>query len=268
MPLTLDRAPECILWGMKQYSDHAASAMQIGEVAKRTALTVDAIRFYERRTLLPKPPRTQGRFRLYSNDDVARLRFITNMQGLGFSLREIGQLLELREHHQEACHEVRDLLATKLKKVRSKIGELKKLERELALDLRKCSRELEAAKKHAPASCPILRTAANGKAARFMLIELLYVPGCPNHQPALSRLRTVLESRGIDAQIRETAIRNETAARAQRFPGSPTIRINGVDTEEHSQQSFGIACRLYSGGTGLPSEEALRRTIAAAARRE
>ena len=50
--------------------------MQIGEVAKLTALTVDAIRFYERRALLPKAPRTAGRFRLYTNSDVARLGFI------------------------------------------------------------------------------------------------------------------------------------------------------------------------------------------------
>ena len=64
--------------------------MQIGEVAKRTALSVDAIRLYERRALLPKAVRTEGRFRLYGNDDVARLRFITAMQGLGFSLLSSG----------------------------------------------------------------------------------------------------------------------------------------------------------------------------------
>jgi DNA-binding transcriptional MerR regulator len=54
--------------------------MRIGEVTK---LTVDAIRFYERRALLPKAPRTAGRFRLYTNDDVGRLRSIRQMQGLG-----------------------------------------------------------------------------------------------------------------------------------------------------------------------------------------
>jgi DNA-binding transcriptional MerR regulator len=86
-----------------------ASTMQIGEAAKRTALTVDAIRFYEKRSLLPKPPRTAGRFRLYGDDDVARLDFIRQMQGLGFSLREVRQLLDLRGHPLNACHEVRDL---------------------------------------------------------------------------------------------------------------------------------------------------------------
>ena len=104
---------------MSMDDDSLHATMQIGGVAKLTALSVDAIRFYERRALLPKPPRTAGRFRLYTNQDVERLDFIRRMQGLGFSLREIRQLLDLREHHREACHEVRDLLKTKLVNVRS-----------------------------------------------------------------------------------------------------------------------------------------------------
>jgi DNA-binding transcriptional MerR regulator len=142
--------------------DHAPSTMQIGEVAKLTALTVDAIRFYERRALLPKAPRTPGRFRLYTSDDVCRLGFIRQMQGLGFSLTEIKQLLELREHHLDACLEVRDLLKTKLGKVHSKIRELEKLEHELALDLHKCNRELKRRQRRTPRTCPIL-ISPNGK---------------------------------------------------------------------------------------------------------
>jgi MerR HTH family regulatory protein len=66
-----------------------AIAIQIGEAAKRTSLSIDAIRFYERRALLPKPDRTEGRFRLYTEDDLLRLQFIREMQSLGFSLNEI-----------------------------------------------------------------------------------------------------------------------------------------------------------------------------------
>jgi hypothetical protein len=61
--LTLDHSPECILYDMQVHSRPSAS-MQIGEAAKLSALTVDAIRFYERRALLPKAPRTAGRFRV------------------------------------------------------------------------------------------------------------------------------------------------------------------------------------------------------------
>ena len=68
--------------------------MQIGEVAKRTSLTVDAIRFYEKRRLLPKAVRSAGRFRLYGEGTIERLHFIQQMQGLGFSLREVGELTD------------------------------------------------------------------------------------------------------------------------------------------------------------------------------
>ncbi|MGA7380026.1 MAG: heavy metal-responsive transcriptional regulator [Terriglobales bacterium] len=149
-------------FNMPQVLEHTTSTMQIGEVAKLTALTVDAIRFYERRALLPKAPRTAGRFRLYTNDDVGRLGFIRQMQGLGFSLSEIKQLLELREHHLDACLEVRDLLKTKLEKVHSKIRELGQLEHELALDLHKCNRELKHRQRRTPRKCPIL-ISSNGK---------------------------------------------------------------------------------------------------------
>jgi DNA-binding transcriptional MerR regulator len=153
---------------MPQGSDRVASTMQIGEVAKRTALSVDAIRFYERRALLPKALRSAGRFRLYSGDDVARLAFIREMQGLGFSLGEIRQLLDLREHRLDACHQVRDLLKMKLEKARSKIRDLQRLERELALDLRKCHRELKHRERHAPRTCPVLTSSnASRKKERF-----------------------------------------------------------------------------------------------------
>jgi DNA-binding transcriptional MerR regulator len=130
--------------------------MQIGEAAKRACLTVDAIRFYERRALLPKAVRTMGRFRLYGPDDVARLQFIRQMQSLGFSLREVKQLLDLRSSKVEACGSVRELLQAKLNAIRAKLRELQTLEKELAADLRRCNRELDHRKQHNPCACPVL----------------------------------------------------------------------------------------------------------------
>jgi MerR family transcriptional regulator, copper efflux regulator len=112
-------------------------AMQIGEVAKRTSLTVDAIRFYEKRKLLPKAVRSIGRFRLYGAGTIERLRFIQQMQGLGFSLREVGELIQLRERKVDACESVKELLGAKLIHVRAKLQELRHLESELETDLRK-----------------------------------------------------------------------------------------------------------------------------------
>ena len=136
--------------------------MQIGEVARRASLSVDAIRFYERRKLLPKAVRTEGRFRLYTEDAVARLRFIQQMQGLGFSLKEVGELLKLREREVEACESVKELLKGKLASVRSKLADLRQLESELVADLRKCNRELNHRRRHAPSPCPVLEEAATG----------------------------------------------------------------------------------------------------------
>ncbi len=101
-----------------------------------------------------------------------------------------------------------------------------------------------------------------------MLIEVLYVPGCPNHEPALNRLRTVLQSAAVSAPIQEIEVTDEAMARLLQFPGSPTIRINGRDAEPSRQESFGLACRLYPGGKGLPSEETLRRATSAARKEE
>ena len=64
------------------------SAIQIGEAAQQTKLSVDTIRFYERKTLIPRASRTMGQFRLYTADDVARLTFIKQMQGLGSHCRK------------------------------------------------------------------------------------------------------------------------------------------------------------------------------------
>lgn len=97
-----------------------------------------------------------------------------------------------------------------------------------------------------------------------MRIEVLYVPGCLNHQPAVDRLRNALRSEAVDVPIQEVPVSDEATARFLRFPGSPTVRINGQDAEPNGQQSFGLTCRLYPGGGGLPSVEALHGAISVA----
>src|SRR5216683_664779 len=79
---------------------------------------------------------------------------------------------------------------------------------------------------------------------RVMLIEVFYVPGCPNHQPAVRRLRKVLRLQAVNVSVHEIPVTDDLAARALRFPGSPTVRIDGVDAEPVEQQPFGLTCRL------------------------
>ncbi len=127
--------------------------MQIGTVGKRVGLSVDAIRFYERNALLPRPSRTQGGFRQYGESDVETLGFIRRVQNLGFTLREIGDLLELRRSRLQPCAPVRRRLEEKLADVRRKVSDLQKLEQELRLALRSCTKELRKRSAH----CPILK---------------------------------------------------------------------------------------------------------------
>ena len=110
--------------------------MQIGVVAKKIGLSVDAIRFYERNALLPRPPRTQGGFCQYGETDVETLAFIRRVQGLGFKLSEIRGLLNLRASRLPPCAPVRRRLQEKLADVQRKLAELHKLESELRLALR------------------------------------------------------------------------------------------------------------------------------------
>ncbi len=127
--------------------------MQIGMVAKKVGVSVDAIRFYEHNGLLRQAPRTEGGFRTYGEDDVEALAFVRRVQGLGFKLSEIRGLLSLRGNRLQPCAPVKRRLEEKLADVQRKLADLHKLEHELRLALRSCKNEL----RKRPAHCPILR---------------------------------------------------------------------------------------------------------------
>ena len=136
--------------------------MQIGIVAKKIGLSVDAIRFYERNALLPQPPRTPGGFRRYTESDVGTLAFIRRAQSLGFKLSEIRGLISLRGSRMQPCAAVRHRLVEKLADVKRKLADLQKLEHELRLALRGCNKELH----KRPAHCPILRETSGSNRKR------------------------------------------------------------------------------------------------------
>jgi DNA-binding transcriptional MerR regulator len=136
--------------------------MQIGTVAKRIGLSADAIRFYERSALLPLAPRTNGGFRQYGEGEVETLLFIGRVQGLGFTLEEIRDLLGMRRSKQRACATVRRRLQKKLTSVRVKLADLQGLERELRSALRTCDREL----RKRPPHCPLLEKSRGAVSAQ------------------------------------------------------------------------------------------------------
>ena len=101
-----------------------------------------------------------------------------------------------------------------------------------------------------------------------MVIEVLYIAGCCNHPPALERVRQALRLADTDQAITEIFVSDEETARALQFPGSPTVRINGVDVESGIGAFIGIGCRLYADGSGLPSEHAIMRAVQVARNQE
>ena len=126
--------------------------LRIGEVAARSRVSLDTLRYYERRRLLPRAGRTEGGFRLFPLETIERVRFIKQAQELGFSLNEIGELLTTGGEAE--CRRVRDLLRVKLTELDERLKTMRRFRRSLASHLDACEREL---KQHgAAACCPVV----------------------------------------------------------------------------------------------------------------
>ena len=86
-----------------------------------------------------------------------------------------------------------------------------------------------------------------------MTIEVLYFQGCPSHAAFRPRLRELLAQAGVNAPVHEVPVESEEAAQRERFLGSPTLRIDGVDVDPHAgeRSDYGLRCRLYPTAEGL-----------------
>jgi len=124
----------------------------IGEVARLTGVSVEALRYYERRRLLKPPPRTDGGFRRYGSETLAHVAFIKQAQSLGLSLADVLQLSAgLVQRSRASCRRVHDLLAKRVAEIDGRMEELAALRRTLGGHLEACERTLQA-REEAP--CP------------------------------------------------------------------------------------------------------------------
>ena len=105
--------------------------LTIGQVARRAGVGVETVRFYERQGLLEEPPRRASGYRQYPEQVVARLHFIKRAQRLGFSLKEISELLLLRVDSHTSCEEVRQRTEAKIAEVERKMRELQRMRQAL-----------------------------------------------------------------------------------------------------------------------------------------
>ncbi len=129
--------------------------MRTGQVAKEAGVSVEALRLYERRGLLEEPQRrASSGYREYPLEAVGVVRFIKNAQGLGFTLREVGELLRLRDRERGSRSDVRAAARNKLEDVERKIRSLRAIKRALSALVKSCSGDGTARE------CPILRALA------------------------------------------------------------------------------------------------------------
>lgn len=103
------------------------SAHTIGEVAKRAGIGVETVRFYERKGLVEPPPRSEAGYRLYPDEAISRLRFVRRAKDLGFTLDQIGTLLDLRVGADTPCDDVRALASERLADVENKLMQLQRI---------------------------------------------------------------------------------------------------------------------------------------------
>ena len=109
------------------------SLIKIGELAKRTQVSVEAIRFYQAEALLIPKQRSASGYRLYALEDEQKLQFILHAKKVGFSLQEIKQLLSLRtDKDKHTCEEVKGYTGVKIDEIESKIRDLQKMQQALS----------------------------------------------------------------------------------------------------------------------------------------
>jgi MerR family copper efflux transcriptional regulator len=111
----------------------------IGQLAEQAGVKVATLRYYERRGLLPEPPRRDSGYREYGEENVARIDFIKNAQALGFSLKEIQELLKLRVDPTTTCEEVTKQGEIKLAQIADKIRALQRMQDALVQLLAVCN---------------------------------------------------------------------------------------------------------------------------------
>ncbi len=132
-------------------------AKKIGEVAKRSGIGIETIRFYEREGLLQEPERRPSGYRQYDESTVKRLEYIRQAKELGFTLAEIRELLELSFTPHEGCDHIRQRAEVKITDIEDKIRSLQKMRRSLHTIVKRCKT------KDSPHDCPLIHGAHDAK---------------------------------------------------------------------------------------------------------
>lgn len=124
-------------------ANRPANRITRGELARRTGVNAETIRYFERIGMIPAPGRTEGGHRIYDERHVRTLGFVRSARSLGFTPEEVRAILELGGPGRAPCAEVRDIAAHHLEQVRAKIADLLEFERLLTSTIEHCSGRAE-----------------------------------------------------------------------------------------------------------------------------
>lgn len=123
----------------------------IGQMSKQTGCKVETIHYYEKIKLMLEPPRTQGGHRIYSLTEVKRLNFIRKCRNLGFTIKQVKELLKFIDEPNHYCGEVKAMAMVQYRVVQDKIGELEHLQGALNAMINQCKNE-----NYTIDNCPII----------------------------------------------------------------------------------------------------------------
>lgn len=116
-------------------------SVTIGQAAHHAGVGVETIRFYERRGLIPQPPKRESGYRQYTQEVVSSIRFIRDMKELGFTLKEIGELLSLLETTEMDCSTAERAAESKVAEIDMKIQSLQTMKRALVEFKQQCAEQ-------------------------------------------------------------------------------------------------------------------------------
>lgn len=125
-------------------------SMKIGEIAKRSGIGIETIRYYEREGLLQEPERRPSGYRQYDESIIERLEYIMRAKELGFTLAEVRELLELSFSTHSHCDHIRQRADAKITDIEAKIRRLQQMKRSLGKIVQRCQAE------NSPETCPLV----------------------------------------------------------------------------------------------------------------
>ncbi|EDX78525.1 redox-active disulfide protein 2, putative [Coleofasciculus chthonoplastes PCC 7420] len=213
--------------------------LQVGEVARKLGLNPQTLYFYERIGLIPSPKRTEAGYRLFDDQDIERLSFISRAKALGLSLDEIKELLALQDGDSLSCGEVYQMLLRKVQQIEDNIQQLQRLRTELLPLLNRCQENAQRLGEER--QCVVFKDVSfNGEdnSNKFdhdanyheaLIMDTLTVEilgtGCKKCHQLEENARRAIASLGIEAEILHITDPVEIAKR--RVMSTPALVVNG-----------------------------------------